>query len=155
MKKTFVVFLCGAAALAWAGQAASTQTQKPAGEPDRVHVQHILIAFKGSIPSESVTRTQAEAKTLADAVLSRARKGEDFKELVKKYTDDQYPGKYRMSNFGVEPITTPADKKEYPRARMVPGFGDCAFKLKVGEIGIAPYDPKASKYGWHIIMRLE
>ena len=33
-------------------------------EPDRVTVQHILISFKGSIPKDSVTRTQEEAEKM-------------------------------------------------------------------------------------------
>jgi len=146
----------GLAVLA-AGQAATqtTPTVKPAGEPDRVTVQHILVAFKGSIPDEKVTRTQAEAKTLAEQILDRAKKGEEFKTLVEKYTDDSSPGIYRMANFGVEAVQSPPSKREYSRARMVKSFGDVSFKLKVGEVGMAVYDPAASKYGWHIIKRLE
>lgn len=121
-------------------------------EPDRVTVQHILIAFKGSIPTESVTRTQAEADSLAHEIFERAQKGEDFDALVKEYTDDQYPGIYKMSNIDIPPDK---DKKEYSRSRMVKAFGDVSFSLSVGEIGIAEFDPVASKYGWHIIKRLE
>jgi len=122
-------------------------------EPDRVTVQHILIAFKGSIPAdESVTRTQAEAKSLAQEIFERAQKGEDFEALVKEYTDDQYPGIYKMSNIDIPPDK---DKKEYSRSRMVKAFGDVSFSLSVGGIGVTEYDPEASKYGWHIIKRLE
>jgi hypothetical protein len=60
-------------------------------EPERVTVQHILIAFKGSIPNENVTRTEDEAKILAKEIFKRAKKGEDFDALVKEYTDDQHP----------------------------------------------------------------
>jgi len=121
-------------------------------EPDRVTVQHILIAFKGSIPTESVTRTQAEAESLAQEIFERAQKGEDFDALVKEYTDDQYPGIYKMSNIDIPPDK---EKKEYSRSRMVKAFGDVGFSLSVGGIGVAEYDPDASKYGWHIIKRLE
>jgi hypothetical protein len=72
-------------------------------EPDRVTVQHILIAFKGSIPKEDVTRTRPEAELLAKEVFERAKKGEDFDALVKEYTDDEYPGIYKMSNIGIDP----------------------------------------------------
>ena len=41
------------------------------------------------------------------------------------------------------------------RDGMVPGFGDVAFSLEVGECGVAPHDPVASPYGWHVIKRLE
>jgi foldase protein PrsA len=123
-----------------------------AEEPAHVTVQHILIAFQGSIPDAKVTRTRAEAEALAAEVFERAQKGEDFDALVKQYTDDEVPGIYKMSNFDVPPD---AAKQEYSRAKMVKSFGDVGFALKVGEIGLAGYDPKASKYGWHIIKRLE
>ena len=124
----------------------------PAGGPDRVVVQHILIAFQGSIPDAKVTRTREEAEKLADETLKRAKAGEDFDALVKTLTDDQHPGIYRMANAGVEPDSA---KEEYSRTRMVKGFGDVSFSLAVGEVGMAPYDPASSKYGWHIIKRLE
>jgi parvulin-like peptidyl-prolyl isomerase len=121
-------------------------------EPEHIAVQHILIAFQGSIPEARITRSQAEAEALAKEIYERALKGEDFDALVKQYTDDEYPGIYRMSNFNVAPDES---KKEYPRNRMVKAFGDVGFALPVGGIGLAVYDPQASKYGWHIIKRLE
>jgi len=130
----------------------AVQPRKPAREPDRVAVQHILIAFKGSIPEAKVIRTSEEAQVLAVELFERIKKGEDFDALVKKYTDDEYPGIYRMSNIGLEPDK---EKKEYPRAGMVRSFGDVSFSLPVGGVGLAVYDPQRSKYGWHIIKRLE
>ena len=121
-------------------------------EPAHVQVQHILIGFNGSVPGKMITRSQAEAKKLAAEILKRARKGESFDELVKKYTDDQAPGIYGMSNNGAEPDKA---KGEYPRSGMVQSFGDVSFGLKVGKIGIANYDPAKSKFGWHIIKRLK
>jgi len=121
-------------------------------EPDRVAVQHILIAFKGSIPKEDVIRTRPEAELLAKEIFERAKKGEDFDALVKEYTDDEYPGIYKMSNIGIDPDKS---KEEYSRARMVKAFGDVSFKLGVNDIGLAEYDPETSKYGWHIIKRIE
>jgi len=154
LQPTFAAFILAGFVL---GQTATQTppTQKPAGEPDRVTVQHILVAFKGSIPEEKVTRTQAEAKALAEQVFDRAKKGEDFKALVEKHTYYSYPGIYKMANFGVEAVQSPPSQREYSRARMVKGFGDVSFGLKVGEIGMVVYDPAASKYGWHIIKRLE
>ncbi|MDD8027171.1 MAG: peptidylprolyl isomerase [Acidobacteriota bacterium] len=144
-----------AAVLAAQTQPAGT-AQKPAGEPDRITVQHCLISFQGSAGAvPGVTRTQAEAKALAEKILGQARRGGDFDALVKQHTDDSAPGIYRMANFGVEPVKSPPSKKEFARARMVAAFGDVGFKLKAGEIGLAAYDPAKSKYGWHIIKRLE
>ncbi len=120
-------------------------------EPDQVTVQHILIAFKGSIPKETVTRTQEEAEKLALEIFERARGGEEFDQLVKEYSDDQYPGIYKMSNFNVE---AEVDQGEFSRSAMVKAFGDVSFALEEGEIGMAEYSPEESKYGWHIIKRI-
>ncbi len=121
-------------------------------EPDRIEVQHILIAFQGSIAGKNITRTQAEAGDLAEQILEKAKKGEDFDALVKQYTDDAFPGRYKMTNYG---IPNDAGKEEYERRHMVPAFGDVGFKLKAGETGLAKYDPATSPYGWHIIKRLQ
>jgi Xaa-Pro aminopeptidase len=130
----------------------AVQPRKASGEPDRVSVQHILIAFKGSIPEPKVVRTSDEALTLALELFERAQKGEDFDALVKKYTDDAHPGIYKMTNIGIAPDK---DKKEYARSGMVRAFGDVSFGLAAGTVGMAVYDPQRSKYGWHIIKRLE
>jgi hypothetical protein len=122
-------------------------------EPERITVQHILIAFRGSLPGDNkVTRSMGEAEKLALRIFERAKAGEDFDAMVKTYTNDAYPGIYKMTNMGVEPDRA---KQEYPRARMVKAFGDVGFRLAVGEVGLAAYDPATSKYGWHIIKRLE
>jgi parvulin-like peptidyl-prolyl isomerase len=97
-----------------------------------------------------VTRSQDEARALAAQVLERAKKGEDFDELVRTYTDDRAPGIYSMSNTGVAPASG-----EFPRERMVPAFGNVGFSLAPGEVGMAQFDPRTSPYGWHIIKRLE
>jgi len=121
-------------------------------EPDHVTVQHILIAFKGSIQKNSVKRTRTEAELMAKEIFKRAKQGQDFDKLVEGFTDDQYPGIYRMSNFT---ITPDEGKGEYSRSRMVKAFGDVSFKLPINGIGLAKYDPETSKYGWHIIKRIE
>lgn len=123
--------------------------QKPVGEPDRIVVQHILIGFKGRVPSAK--RSKEEAQTLAEKVYKDALSGMDFDLLVKAHTNDQFPGKYGMVNFGVQPQS----RDEYPREGMVAAFGDVGFKLGVDEIGMAPFDEKTSPYGWHIIKRIK
>jgi parvulin-like peptidyl-prolyl isomerase len=121
-------------------------------EPEHVTVQHILIAFQGTIPDAGITRSRTEAQKLAQELLMMARQGEDFDALVRQYTNDAYPGIYSMANAGAVPD---AANKEFSRTRMVKAFGDVSFGLKVGEIGMAAYDPLTSKYGWHIIKRLK
>jgi hypothetical protein len=129
---------------------------EPGSEPDLIRVQHILIGFRdavgfrGSAPKGASQRTKSEAKTLAEALLARAKKGEDFGALVSEFTDDSPPGIYGMANHGAQAPT------EYrPRSGMVAAFGDVGFPLEVGKIGMAAYDPKSSPYGWHIIKRIE
>ena len=121
-------------------------------EPDHVTVQHILISFKGSLPKPSVTRTREQAEALALELFERAKKGEDFDALVKEYTDDQHPGIYKMANIDIPPDQS---QREYYRTNMVKAFGDVSFSLPVGGIGLAEFDLETSKWGWHIIKRLE
>jgi len=139
----------------------TAQTSKPAptpppqdraGQADYIVVQHLLVAFEGSVPGKPVTRSQEEAKALAEELFERAKSGEDFDALITEYTDDSPPGIYKMANFGVQ-----ADMGQgvFARARMVRAFGDVGFPLEVGEFGLAQYDPQASQYGWHIIKRIE
>ena len=139
-----------AAADSVANLAASTMPTAPATPAEHIEVQHVLIGFEGKIPDKAVTRSQAEAEKLAAELLARARKGEDFDQLVQKYTDDQWPGIYGLANTGL----TPAEG-EFPRDGMVKGFSDIAFSLSPGNVDVAVYDPKASPYGWHIIKRIK
>lgn len=127
-----------------------TMPEKPSTPPQHVQVQHILIGFTGSVPGKAISRSKEEAKTLAYQILDRARKGEDFDELVKQYTDDSPPGIYGMSEKGLPP-----GPGEYARDQMVAAFGNVGFNISVGNIGIADYDPQASPFGYHIIKRLK
>ncbi|MFT4516001.1 MAG: hypothetical protein ACI89X_003906 [Planctomycetota bacterium] len=106
-----------------------------------ITVQHVLIAYKGAPRIQGVTRTMDEAKVLAEKVWREALAGADFKGLMKTHSDDSGGGEYPMTKTG--------------RAGMVAGFGDVGFRLKVGEIGVAPWHTKASPYGWHIIKRVK
>jgi parvulin-like peptidyl-prolyl isomerase len=133
-----------------AGAKTGTTPVKPEVLPTHVQVQHILIGFSGSVPGKNISRTKDEAKTLAYQILDRARKGENFDELVRQYTDDSPPGIYGMSGIGVAP-----QAGEFPRDRMVPAFGNVGFSISPGNIGIADFDPQASPFGWHIIKRLK
>jgi hypothetical protein len=45
----------------------------PRAEPERITVQHILIAFAGT--GTEATRSKGEAEKLANDLLARARKG--------------------------------------------------------------------------------
>ncbi len=89
--------------------------------------------------------------------LNAQKSGEDFGDLVKEFTDDQPPGIYQMANFGQPDFQASPNQDQlvYSRDGMVAAFGDVGFPLEVGEIGMAPYDPVKSPFGWHIIKRLK
>lgn len=122
--------------------------------PGHITVQHILIGFvqangELTVPGKSITRTQEQAKALAYDLLTQARAGANFDQLVATNTDDAPPGIYGMSDAGVAP-----GPGEYPRQGMVPAFGNVGFALQPGEVNVADYDPATSPYGYHVIKRL-
>ena len=61
-------------------------------EPKKVKTAHILIAFKGaSSASKDITRTEEEAKKIADDVLAKLKENKPentFESLAKQYSDD-------------------------------------------------------------------
>jgi parvulin-like peptidyl-prolyl isomerase len=105
-------------------------------ELEKVRVRHILIATQappGSDPSKTLSKEDARKK--AQAVLDRARKGEDFVKLVEENSDD--PGSKAKGG-----------EYEFGRnSRMVPAFEEASFKLKPGEIS----DLVETEFGFHII----
>lgn len=133
--------------------------QDAAGQPRHIKVQHILIAFQDSIPGKSgISRSKEKAGELAKKLLEQARSGQDFTTLVTRYTDDSAPGHYRLANFNVPILRSQPGARtgqESKRKDMVKSFGDVAFSLEVGEVGLAEYDLDHCPYGWHIIKRLE
>ena len=107
---------------------------------ESITVQHVLIAFQGTrVPG--VTRSKDEAKALAEKLWAEAIGGADFKAMMKQHSNDGGPGEYPMTKQG--------------RSGMVAGFGNVGFRLAVGEIGVAPFESKASPFGWHIIKRVK
>ena len=131
---------------------ATVELADQGANPERLEVQHILISFVDKISKPGLTRSQEEAEELADDLLERIKNGEDFDNLVQTYTDDSYPGIYRMANLDVQINEA---EGEYSRGRMVKGFGDVSFSLKIGEIGMCGFDSETSPYGWHIVKRLK
>ena len=128
----------------------AAKKSKKKAEPGRVVVQHFLIGFKGSVKGKEIKRTKKEAGKLAEELFQKAQDGADFDALVKEYTNDSYPGILSITN---EDAPMRGDSRM--RGEFVYGFGDVAFKLEVGEIGIAWYGYSSSPYGWHVIKRLE
>jgi hypothetical protein len=105
-----------------------------------VLVQHLLVSFQGAPGISGVDRGRAAAEALAAELFARARNGADFDELIREYSSDSPDGMYSLSRES--------------RTGMVKGFGDVAWRLDVGEYGVAPYDPQTSPLGWHVMKRL-
>ncbi|MHC4924476.1 MAG: peptidylprolyl isomerase [Planctomycetota bacterium] len=125
-------------------------------EPDRITVDHILIAVQNP-RMPRITRTEGEAEQIADTILEELGNGGDWKALKDRYSDDRpgdgepAGGPYAMTNRGTEP----ANDQEYPRDGMVPAFGNVGFTLQVGEVGVAHFDAADSPYGIHLILRVK
>ena len=80
-------------------------------------------------------------------IYSRLLSGEEIDALMREYSDDPGAGIYIMNQARPAP-------GEFARSLMAKGFGDVSWRLDVGEVGVAPFDPKTSPFGWHVIKRL-
>ena len=150
MKPLIAVLILAAAGC---GDSSNTPLAKAdaKGAPKKVRVLHILVAFQGAMrAAETVTRTQDEADVLAKELLARAKRGEDFKKLMKEFSTDTGEGDYTLVNHGF-----PRHGREIARATFAPAFANVAFSLGVGEFGLAEYHTANSPFGYHVIKRIE
>jgi len=105
--------------------------------PNNIRASHILISYKGT-PVTEATRSQAEARQLAEQLLAKVKAGENFAELAATYSD--CPSSEAGGDLG-----------PFPKGRMVPPFDQAAFALKPGQIsGIVE-----TQFGYHIIKRTQ
>ena len=100
-------------------------------EEEKAHARHILFR----IPPDATPEQRNQIKLKAESVADMARKGADFAELAKKYSED--PGS--KDNGG--------DLGWFARGRMVKEFEDAVFGHKPGEI----VGPVESQFGYHVI----
>jgi parvulin-like peptidyl-prolyl isomerase len=87
--------------------------------------------------SRDVRHILVKKKALAESLYQRAKSGENFAALAKKYSTDGGTKK----QGGKLPIS---------KGRQVPEFDKAAFALKTGEIS----QPVKTSYGWHVILAL-
>ncbi len=109
--------------------------------PEMAHVQHILLMTVDPAsrpPTPLPTNTIAMKRQQIDGLLKRARAGEDFGALARKYSED--PGS--KDNGGELP--------EFPKGQMLPEFEEAAFSLTNNQIS----DVVTTVYGFHIIKLL-
>jgi peptidyl-prolyl cis-trans isomerase D len=101
--------------------------QEQFSTPEEVRASHILFRLED--------REEAEVRKAAEAVLKRARAGEDFAKLANQYTDEEI-GRTRGG-----------DLEYFGRGQMAREFEEAAFALQPGEIS----DLVRTPFGLHII----
>lgn len=97
---------------------------------------------------------KAEAKKLAEQLLQRVKKGEDFAALAKEYSADTASaviGGMLHSRTPPPPDSDPSAGEFFGRHEMVPEFDKAAFSLKPKEIS----DIVETTYGYHIVQVLD
>jgi peptidyl-prolyl cis-trans isomerase D len=99
-------------------------------QPNQVKARHIL--FK--LGEDASKETEEEVRKAAEAVLAKARKGEDFAKLAAAHSS--CPSKSKGGDLGY-----------FQKGQMTPAFEEAAFKLKKGEIS----DLVRTPFGYHII----
>jgi parvulin-like peptidyl-prolyl isomerase len=93
-------------------------------------VYHVLLMTQNKTEAE-----KAEIHKKMKKILARAKKGENFAQLAKTYSED--PGV--KNNGGLY--------ENFERGQMVKPFEDAAFSIPVGEIS----DIVETRYGYHIL----
>lgn len=105
----------------------------------KISVLELVVTYKGTALAthQHVERTQAEARARALEALARAKQGEDFDQLIAKYSD--------------EPETTPhrGHLDGFARGQAIASFADAAFALEPGELS----EPVLTPFGYHVILR--
>ncbi|MEO7273640.1 MAG: peptidylprolyl isomerase [Vicinamibacterales bacterium] len=101
---------------------------------ETLRASHILIR----VDETADAATKQKAKARIDAILKRAKAGEDFAKLAKENSADGSAAQGGDLGF-------------FPRGQMVPAFDQAAFALKPGEIS----DVVTTQFGYHIIKAVE
>lgn len=107
--------------------------------PEMVRAAHILFMTVNPQTGQPLSEDEVKAqRALAEKILERARKGEDFAALAKEYSED--PGS--KDNGG---------EYTFPRGKMVPEFDSVAWTLTPGGIS----EIVTTQFGYHIIKKYE
>ncbi len=129
---------CAALLLTVAFWGFAQAAQATPGQP--VHVQQVLIRFKGSIRAPaSLTRTKDDARRRAMEVIAKATSGARFADLVKEYSEE--PGAAEREG----------DMGDVMPGVLLPEIDQAARKLSIGEVSPAPVQ---STFGFHVLRRL-
>ena len=114
-------------------------------EPEMARVSHILFSIQDAKTGQELPMEQKlEKRRLAEKVLDRAKKGEDFVALVKEYSDDA-PSKEKGGEYSI------ARASEDQSRSAVPEFEVAAFTLAPNQVS----DLVTTRFGYHIIKGIE
>lgn len=116
-------------------------------EPEMVRARHILVAVRKDAPPEDAVTAEKHANDLLD----RVKKGEKFDEVANKQSDDKSAQSHEATGNTPATVSNGGDLGYFTRDRIMPEFGDVAFKLKPGEIG----GPVRTQFGYHLIQVLD
>jgi peptidyl-prolyl cis-trans isomerase D len=104
----------------------------------KAKARHILVAFEGAARAQqSITRTKAQARKEAYALLRKARRGSDFAQLARENSDGP-----SGPNGG--------DLPEFTKEEMVAPFSDFVFRNRKGAKGVVE-----TEFGYHVIEVLD
>ncbi len=105
-----------------------------------ISASHILIKPEYDKNASDEEKKEAEKEALKEAkeVIAKLKKGEDFAELAKEYSDDSSNSKSggKLADFN--------------HGQMVEAFEDAAKELKVGSYTTTPVK---TEFGYHIILK--
>jgi len=99
-------------------------------QEEQVNARHILIAVDENAADKEVAAAEKKIKK----VLAKAKSGQDFAKLAKKYSEG--PSAPKGGELGW-----------FSHGAMVKPFEDAAFALKKGEVS----KPVRTRFGWHLI----
>jgi peptidyl-prolyl cis-trans isomerase C len=104
-------------------------------QPEQIQVRHILFLVNEGDQDNQVKHTDAEARSMAEEVITQLKQGRDFAELAKEKSEDN----------GTK---TEGGLFTFSEGEAVKEFSDAAKSLSPGQY---TQTPVKSEYGYHVI----
>lgn len=107
-------------------------------QPERLRLQQVVFALRSPSGTPMTEIEKKEKRDLAEQLVARARKGEDFAALARQYSDDP-AGRERGGEY------------LFPVGRMVPEFEAAVLPLATNDVSNVIPTP----YSYHIVKLLQ